>query len=85
MQIKHQTKQVTKMVESVNQVLKENHISDGDNELFSTMNWLLLQANCYNGYNLYITDTQTGIDRLVRPEEWDNEEIRSLCFLQILK
>lgn len=47
------TKQVEKMVTAVNGVLKENHIKNEDNELFSITCWLLIQAGCYDGFNYY--------------------------------
>lgn len=66
------TKQVKKMVMAVNEVLKENHIKNEDNELFSITCWLLLKANCYAGFNYYTVDGRlAGGDN----EKFDHLEI----------
>lgn len=53
-----QTKQVRKMVETVNQYLRDNHIKDDGNPVFATMEWLLLQADCYHGFNYFTAEGQ---------------------------
>lgn len=83
MKVKRQTKQVQKMVSAVNEYLKEHYITDGDNDMFSTMVWLLLRADCYKGYNMYIIDPNTSIERLATNKDWENEYTRPYCFLQI--
>ena len=53
---KKMTKQVKTMVESVNQYLKNNHITDGGNNCFAITCWMLMEAGCYNGFNLFTAD-----------------------------
>lgn len=50
------TKQVQKMVQEVNERMKEYHIKDESDPVFTTMQWLLLRSNCYHGFNLYTID-----------------------------
>lgn len=47
------TKQVKSMVTFVNGYLKANHIKNLDNNMFSTMQALLLEAGCYHGWNYF--------------------------------
>lgn len=50
------TKQVKSMVTFVNGYLKANRIKNLDNNMFGTMQALLLEAGCYHGYNYFTTD-----------------------------
>ena len=66
------TKQVKSMVEATNDYLRENHVKDEGDNIFSTVNWLLLQANCYHGFNYF---TENG-----RLSGGDNEKFDHLEF-----
>ena len=50
------TKQVKTMVGEVNDYLKRNHVKDTGDEKFIIMQWLLLRANCYHGFNYFTVD-----------------------------
>ena len=50
------TRQTIKMVEAVNAICKDQHIKDEADPLFSSMCWLLSQANCYHGFNFFTED-----------------------------
>ena len=66
------TKQVKQMVSSVNEYLKENHVKNQDDRLFSDMCWLLLQSHCYNGFNFYTEDGKLSGEN---NEKFDHLEI----------
>ena len=53
---KRMTKQTKAMVESVNEYLRDNHITDITDYHFHVMGYLLLRANCYHGYNYFTVD-----------------------------
>ena len=53
---KRMTQQTRKMVEAVNDYLRNNHIKDEGDEQFSLMGYLLLQAGCYQGFNYFTVD-----------------------------
>ena len=50
------TKQVKTMVGEVNDYLKRNHVKDTGDDKFIIMQWLLLRANCYHGFNYFTAD-----------------------------
>lgn len=66
------TKQVKKMVDAVNEYLRNEHIKDTHNALFNDMCWLLIKAGCYSGYNYFTVDGKlSGGDN----ERFDHLEI----------
>ena len=76
--MKKRTKQVQKLVDELNIVMKDNLIIDEYQELFSSVVWLLLRIECYAGYNYFYeedyTDTignVTKIERLAGTSEAD--------------
>ena len=54
--MKKMNSQVKAMVESVNERMRENHIKDTQDVVFTTTCWLLLRAKCYHGYNYFTKD-----------------------------
>ena len=68
---KKMTKQVKTMVESVNQYFKNNHIKEGGNEFFAVTCWMLIQADCYHGFNLFTADGRLAVNN----EEVDHLEL----------
>lgn len=69
---KKMTKQTKEMVNAVNDYLRYRHVKDTSDHMFSDMCWLLLQADCYYGYNYFTLEgTLSGGDN----EEFDHLEI----------
>ena len=56
MKTQKMTNQVKAMVQVVNEYLRENHVKDIQDSLFSDMCYLLSRAGCYHGFNLYTID-----------------------------
>lgn len=54
--MKRMTKQVKTMVEEVNDYLRRNHVKDEGDEKFVIMQFLLLKAGCYHGFNYFTAD-----------------------------
>ena len=52
------TKQVVKMVEYINDYLEINHIKDVADEKFMIMIQLLVQGDCYGGFNYFTVDNK---------------------------
>lgn len=53
---KKMTKQTRMMVEAVNAYLRHNHIKDQADEMFHITGHLLLQADCYHGFNYFTAE-----------------------------
>lgn len=53
---KRMTKQVKAMIEATNENLRFRHVKDEGDEIFNTVQWLLLQAECYHGFNYFTVD-----------------------------
>lgn len=51
------TKQVETMVKVTNENLKTRKVISENDELFMWFNWLLMKADCYNGFNWYYEKT----------------------------
>lgn len=69
---KKMAKQTIAMVEAANRYFRYAHIKDETNDTFHSLCWLLLQADCYHGYNYFKADgtLSGGIN-----EEFDHLEI----------
>lgn len=70
--MKRMTKQVKTMVEEVNDYLRRNHVKDEGDEKFVIMQWLLLRAHCYHGFNYFTVDGRLSAGRT---EKFDHLEL----------
>ena len=69
---KKMTKQTIAMVKAANDYFRYAHVKEVHNETFTSLCWLLLQANCYHGYNYFKADgSLSGGDN----DEFDHLEI----------
>lgn len=49
-------KQTQKIVDCVNEYLRNNHVKTESDPVFVVMNIALIEANVYQGYNYFTTD-----------------------------
>ena len=66
------TNQVKAMVEATNERMRECHIKDLSDSVFNTVCWLLIQGDCYHGFNYYTEDGKLSGSRV---ETFDHIEI----------
>lgn len=50
------TEQTQKIVDSVNEYLRNNHVKTESNPVFVIMNAALIEANVYQGYNYFTAE-----------------------------
>ena len=53
---KRMSSQTKLMVEAINDYLRMNHVKDMRDSRFADMGWLLLKADCYQGFNYFTVD-----------------------------
>lgn len=62
------SKQLQTVVDKVNEYLRNNHIKDEGNEVFSVVQWALLDTETYRGFNHFkeieITDLDGNTQKL---------------------
>lgn len=80
------TKQVQKMVDRMNEFLKNNHITDDKQWDFTMFIDLLIQADAYSGYNLVYDDCTLDngirIQKLASTSDRRNPELKN-CYLYL--